>query len=405
MFKKKTNVSQNSVDRLPEFSYIKADDIYMDSACQSMRPQPVIDSLTNYYLNNNACGGRVKYQWGQKVDSEIEATRDLVINYLGLPKKDYICSFTLNTTYGINLILSQLSQNTYKQVVTSEIEHNSVFLPTIELAKRLKIKRLVLNRSDDGSLIYGQNDIANSILVVNAVSNIDGRSLTNLKQVVKDVHSANGIVIIDAAQAMAHNHEMLAGCNADAICFSAHKMYAASLGVIVIKKSLLKTLSHNFIGGGMVSSVQQQTYSLLPDEMTSQLEPGLQSYDAIISLKKAIEWLKTVKPNGLTPSEHIAKLSTQLYDGLSNIPGIIMFNRTPSATTTFYSNNIDAHRLAIFLSTYGIMVRSGYFCCHYYLLEKLKMPPLLRLSIGLHTTENDIIKTIEIITKIMKGQK
>ncbi|MEI7539516.1 MAG: aminotransferase class V-fold PLP-dependent enzyme [Candidatus Saccharibacteria bacterium] len=402
MFSKKQNI-QNTTDRLPDFNYINNSDIYMDTSCQSMRPQPVIDAIANYYQTYNACGSRVKYKWGQRVDSAVEATRELVINYLGLPQKEYVCSFTLNTTFGINLILNQLPKGYYEQVITSEIEHNSVFLPTIELAKRLEIDRKVLKRADDGSLIYTKTDLNKSVIVVNATSNIDGRLLLNIKQLIKDAHTAGGIVIIDAAQAAAHYQDLLFGCQADAFCFSAHKMYAASLGVIVIKKDLIRSLDKHFVGGGMVSAVQEQGYDLLPDDLNSWLEPGLQAYGEIISLKRAIEWLSEVKPQGLKPAEYIHKISKQLYDGLSEIPGLTILNKQPSSVISVYSNNVDAHRLAIFLSAAGIMVRSGYFCCHYYLIEKLQLPPLLRISIGLHTTEDDVTKTIKTLKKVLKA--
>lgn len=404
VFSKKANSIQNPVDRLSEFSYIDISDIYMDSACQSMRPQPVIDALNEYYQTYNACGERVKYDWGNKVDAKTEATREAVINFLKLSQKDYSCSFTLNTTYGINLILSQLPEGTYEQVITSEIEHNSVFLSTIELAKRLNITRKVLERSDDGGLIYSQEDLKKAVIVVNAMSNIDGRLLVNIKQLIKDTHKAGGIVIIDAAQTMAHYHEILTGCEADAFCFSAHKMYSSSLGVIVIRKELLKQLDIKFIGGGMVSAVKHDSYQLLPEkEMYSWLEPGLQAWGEIISLGRAVEWLENVKPHGLKPAEYIAKISQQLYDGLLSVPGLKILNNQASSVISVYSENIDAHRLAIFLSGAGIMVRSGYFCCHYYLIEKLHMPPMLRFSIGLHTTETDIIKTIETLKKFTRG--
>lgn len=403
MFRKKTDVVQNSNHRLKEFSYLKNDDVYMDSACQSVRPQLVIDSLNEYYKTYNACGGRVKYKWGQKVDAQIEATRELVIDYLGLSKKDYVCSFTLNTTYGLNLVLGQLPSGIYEQVITSEIEHNSVFLPTIELAKRLGIKRKILKRNDDGGLNYQLEDLKKSVVVINSASNIDGRLLTNVKQLIQDTHKQGGIVILDAAQTMAHCIDSISGCEADAICFSAHKMYSASLGVVVIKKSLLKSLNISNVGGGMVASVSEQDYKLLPDDIVSWLEPGLQSYGEIICLKKSIEWLKSVRPDGQKSSDYISKLSKKLYTGLQEIPGINILNNKPSSVISVYSEKVDAHRLAIFLSASGIMVRSGYFCCHYYLLEKLKLPPLLRFSIGLHTTEADIEKTIEIMKKITKG--
>jgi cysteine desulfurase/selenocysteine lyase len=180
-------------------------------------------------------------------------------------------------------------------------------------------------------------------------------------------------------------------------------MYAASLGVIVIRKDLLKTLKIGMVGGGMVTSVSEHGYTLHPDDMASRLEPGLQAYGEIISLKHAIEWLKTVKPQGQKPSEYIEMISNKLYSGLLEIPGLTMFNKTPSSVISVCSQKVDAHRLATFLSASGIMARSGYFCCHYYLLEKLNMPPLLRFSVGLHTTESDINKTIEVMKKITKG--
>jgi len=400
MFRRKAEPVSDS-NRLPEFNYLGSNNVYLDSSCQSLRPLPVIEAMDEYYKNYGACSGRVKYQWGQKVDSIVEETRELVIDYLGLSNKDYVCSFTLNTTYGINLILSQLPTGKHKRIVTSEIEHNSVFLPTMTHAKRLGIERKVLPRTDDGSLIYDKSDLNQSIVVVNTTSNIDGRLLSNLKQLVRDTHAANGIVILDAAQTVAHHRDLLDNCGADAICFSAHKTYAASLGVIVIKKALLETLEISFIGGGMVSDVKEQSYQMFSDDMAAWLEPGLQSYAEIISLNTAIKWLKSLKPGGLKSAEYLDKLSKQLFDGLSDVPGIEIINREPSTILGFYSKKIDSHRLATFLSASGIMTRSGYFCCHYYLMETKKLPPLLRISIGLHNTEGDIEKTVEAIKKIV----
>jgi cysteine desulfurase/selenocysteine lyase len=399
MLRKKDKAIQTTSDRLPEFGYLKTSDVYMDSACQSLRPQPVIDALNSYYHDNNACGERVKYKWGQIVDSHIIATRQAVLDYLKLSKKDYICSFALNTTAGINLILNQLPAGYYQQVVTSEIEHNSVFLPTMELAKRLNIKRLILKRDKDGSLIYTKSDIEKAIVVVNATSNIDGRQLVNIKQLINDVHNAGGKIIIDAAQAVAHYSKLLEGCPADAFCFSAHKMYASSLGVIVIRKDLLRSLDIKFVGGGMVTSVKKDSFELLPDEPEAWLEPGLQAYGEIMSLEQSIKWLGTVRPDGLKPADYVAKLSKQFYDGLKDIPNLQIFNQQPASVISLSSKTVDSSRLAVFLSDAGIMARSGYFCCHYYLIEQLKKPQLLRFSLGIHNTEADITKTLETLKK------
>ncbi|MDD4308364.1 MAG: aminotransferase class V-fold PLP-dependent enzyme, partial [Thermoplasmata archaeon] len=120
----KTSTDSQNVS---DFSYLKEDNIYFDSACQTLRPKPVIDAMTDYFYRYNACGGRVKYDWGKKVDQKILDTRNQVLSLLGKSSSEYVVAFTLNTTYGINLVLEQLPPK-FTKVVTSEIEHNSVFL-------------------------------------------------------------------------------------------------------------------------------------------------------------------------------------------------------------------------------------------------------------------------------------
>jgi selenocysteine lyase/cysteine desulfurase len=88
--------------------------------------------------------------------------------------------------------------------------------------------------------------------------------------------------------------------------------------------------------------------------------------------------------------------------GFRAIPSVTLLNEQPSTIISFYSDKVDAHRLAIFLSAQGMMARSGYFCCHYYLDASKKMPPMLRLSLGLNNTEAQINKVIETIGTIVK---
>ena len=113
---------------MEDFGYLRDGDVYLDSACQSLRPQPVIDALNRYYTEHNSCGERVKYAWGRKTDELVEDTRAAILKYLKLKSKDYSVSFTLNTTYGINLLLQQFKEGIFKKVMTSDIEHNSPFL-------------------------------------------------------------------------------------------------------------------------------------------------------------------------------------------------------------------------------------------------------------------------------------
>ena len=387
-------------ERTSGFEYLKRQDVYFDGACQSLRPQPVIDSLVEYYQKHNSCGERVKYQWGKITDQKVEQTRDQVLKLLKLKKRDYFVSFTLNTTYGINLLLSQFDFKAtgIKTIVTSDIEHNSVFLATQSAATRAKLERLVLSREADGSLPISEIP-DNSLVVINVMSNIDGRTLKNLKDIIIYVHQKQGIIILDAAQAMAHNYQLLQETEADAICFSAHKMYSASLGVMVVRKTLLENLNLTFLGGGMVDDVEKNSYLLSAehdDKIHTAFEAGLQAWGEIIALGAALFWLEKLPASA---KECLESCETKLFDFLKSQPKIHCLNQEKSTTFSFYVEGINSHLLAEALSDQNIMVRSGYFCVQYYLDHKMHFPPLVRVSLGYQTTESDINKLIAILRK------
>lgn len=387
----------------PGFDYLAGDEVYLDSACQTLRPQPVIDALTDYYVTHNACGDRVKYAWGKQVDEQVEATRDAVLTALGLPARHYTTSFTLNTTYGINLLLQQLPAGRFRRVVTTHTEHNSVFLSTMSYARRAGVERMLLDRTPEGELIYSDTDLTDAVVVLSAMNNVDGAETPGLTDLVDRTQRAGGIVIVDAAQAFGHAPSTLRGLTADAVCFSAHKAYSASLGVVAAKKELLTSLDVSFIGGGQVTSVTGDEYELF-DEPHTRLEPGLQAWGEIIALGAALKWLGL---DGKNPDdtrevrEH--ELASALHDGLAGLPNLRMLSSRGSSLVTVVPERVDGHRLATFLSKAGVMVRSGHFCAHHWLIEREGLPPLVRFSLGAHNTTADIDKAVATMAPLMKG--
>ncbi len=386
---------------MKDFDYLAKSDIYLDSACQSLRPRQVIDALNRYYTRHNSCGERVKYAWGRQTDELVEETRDLILKYLKLKKKDYSVSFTLNTTYGINLLLNQFKDGIFQKVVTSEIEHNSPFLSTMTFAKRRQIPRIVMEREDDGSIELDRYDFTNALVVVNCASNIDGRKLSNVEDLVKKVHKQKGIIIIDAAQALAHSPEILYKTQADAICSSAHKMYGPSLGFMIVRRDLFKIIETSFIGGGMVDDVEKEGYILSaesPNHAYTKFESGLQAWGEIVAFGEAIKWL-----NGRTKTdkENFRRQYERLFDYLSAQERIRLVNTEPNPTISFYIDGLDSHLVGGALSNEGIMARTGYFCVHYYLDHVKHYPPLIRFSMGYHIRPSDIDKTIEIFERML----
>lgn len=377
---------------MEDFDFLGNGEVYLDSACQSLRPRCVIDALTKYYTDHNSCGERVKYKWGRETDELVEATREKVLKYVGLKARKYTVSFTLNTTYGINLILSQIDANKFSKIMTSEIEHNSPFLSTMAFSKRTGLPREVMKRNEDGTIPISDYDFTKSIVVVNAASNFDGRKLLNISELCKIVHKAGGILIIDAAQAMAHSVDVLRGVEVDAICFSAHKLYAPSLGVIVWRDDLNESLLPLWLGGGMVDDVKVESYQLSSenkDHKYTRFESGLQAWGEIIGLGAALDWLSNLSKKDW---KNLENNYTEVYDFLANSPKVHLVNHEANPTMSFYVEGLDSHLLGEALSRENIMARTGYFCVHYYLDHVLKMPPLMRFSLGLHNRPEDVEK-------------
>lgn len=383
-----------------DFDYLDEKSVYLDAACQSLRPRPVIEALNQYYLEHNSCGERVKYPWGEKTDAMVEVARQKTLKLLKLKAKDYFVSFTLNTTYGINLLLNEISSEYVKKVFTSDIEHNSPFLATMAMAQRLGVPRVVLERNGDGSLPLDEN-FAKAVVVVNCAANFDGRQLVNLKEVVKKVHADGGLIIIDAAQAMAHYYEMLEKTEADAICFSAHKMYAPSLGVMVVRRDLVPKLTQNIIGGGMVDDVFADHYLLSAeankDHVHTIFEAGLMAWGEICAYSVAVDWLIS---RTKADKKRLESCTQELDDFLRSNSKVKMVGAQANPTMSFYVEGLDSHLLGAALGKQGIMARTGYFCAHYYLDKVCKYPPLVRFSLSYATRESDIERVKEVMKNV-----
>ena len=386
---------------MKDFDYLGKGEVYLDAACQSLRPRPVINALEEYYTKFNSCGERVKYPWGIETDRRVEATRKKVIKYLKLKAKDYFVSFTLNTTYGINLILAQLDYSKFSHIITTDIEHNSPFLSSLSYAKKYGLEREVISRNPDGSVPL-DSDFTKAVVILNCAGNFDGRKLLNIKDLIKKVHKQGGIVLIDAAQAMAHSPEILYKQEPDAIFFSAHKLYAPSLGGMIIRKDLLPKIETSFIGGGMVDDVTKESYLLSaenPEHIYTKFESGLQAWGEIIALGTAIDWLE-----GLSKKDHknLEENYTRLYEFLKSSEKVHLVNEEANPTMSFYIEGVDSHLLGSALGDEKIMARTGYFCVHYYLDKVRKFPPLIRFSLGYHNRPEDVDKVIEKMEKIVK---
>jgi selenocysteine lyase/cysteine desulfurase len=289
-------------------------------------------------------------------------------------------------------------------VITTHTEHNSVFLPTIAFAKRHGIERILLDRDPStGRLIWNDDDLRDALVVVSAMNNVDGAATIGLRELVAATHAAGGVVVVDAAQAAPHALDTVHGLEADAIAFSAHKIYGASLGAVATRNELLESLELGFVGGGQVATVSESSYELMAD-LHTRLEPGLQAWAEIEALDAALTWLDGFeRGTGETLHARETRLAEALWDGLASAGKARMLGTRGTGLVTIVPERVDGHMFAGFLAKAGIMVRSGYFCAHHWLKDQLDIKPAVRFSLGAHNTDEDVARTLEVTGRLLKG--
>ncbi|HEX9013881.1 MAG TPA: aminotransferase class V-fold PLP-dependent enzyme, partial [Anaerolineaceae bacterium] len=62
--------------------------VYLDTACQSLRPRQVIDAINQYYLKSSACSGRSMHRLAAEVTRSCDDARAAVAKFLGASKKE-----------------------------------------------------------------------------------------------------------------------------------------------------------------------------------------------------------------------------------------------------------------------------------------------------------------------------
>ena len=342
--------------------------IYLDNACQSLRPDQVIRAMDEYYEEYPACGGRSVHSMATRVSVAIDDTRSSLADFFGTDDPDcYI--FTKNTTEGLNTAAYGLGLKKGDVVVTTDTEHNSNHVPWLFLEENTGIKRRMSKSGEDGVFdmesFKACMDRDVKVVSVQHTSNVTGSSVP-VKAVTEIAHDYGATVIIDGAQAAPHMPVDLKKIDADIYCLSMHKMLGPSgMGIMYGKKEVLEKLRPLTLGGGTVGLATYDSVSLAP--VPDRFEAGLLNYAGIIGTKAAIDYLSKVGMENVERWD--AELLKRAFANLEDAKGLhIVGPDQPGKRCGILSFNIDglvSHDIAMMLdSMSGVMIRSGMHCAH-----------------------------------------
>ena len=382
--------------------------IYFDSAATSQKPKQVIEAIKEFYEKHNANVHRAVHTLSQEASELYENAHEEVAKFINADSMEEII-FVRGTTEAINLVayawvLPNLERE--DEVLVTLMEHHSNIVPWENLSKTKGFQVKYVEVNDDGTLDYESFEDAISrktkIVCLLHVSNVTG-IINDVKRVVKIAHEYGSLVLVDGAQSVPHLPVDVKDLDVDFLAFSGHKMLGPTgIGVLYGKREILERMPPFHGGGEMIREVTfdkiTRRCSISWNDLPWKFEAGTPNICGGVGLMAAIKYLKNIGMENVTVYEktltryamqHMQKCKTVKIYGPEDASvkcGIIPFD----------VDGLGSHDVALFLDSYGIMIRSGFHCAQP-LHEKLRLKSSARASFYIYNTREEIDRFVEVL--------
>lgn len=309
--------------------------------------------------------------------------------------------FSSSATESLNTAILGLDLHG-SEVITTEIEHNSVLRPLNTMVQEKTIDLRIAGRDQTGAI--SANTIKQLItpntklIVVNHCSNVSGEVL-NISEIAEVAHNNNALLLVDASQSAGTIDIDCSDWQIDMLAFTGHKsLYGIpGTGGLYVRPGInLKPLKSG--GTGVLSE-----YPYQPDKMPIKFEAGTQNLPGIIALSAGLDFIESVGIENIRL--HKKKLYAKMEAELSSLPGLKTFKpliNNSYSNFTFAIEGFSPEEINYYLdSSFNIIVRSGLHCAPL-ALQSLKIPNdgSVRVSPSYFTSESDIDLLITAIKEI-----
>lgn len=374
--------------------------VYMDSGATSLKPTCVLDKMDEYYKKYGVNIHRGVYNLSYQASLEYDKARETIAKFINALDREII--FTRNATEALNLaslIYGEKYLNSGDEVISSYLDHHSCILPWMKMCEKKQAVLKYIPLSDDGRITVENFKKVltdkTKVVAINYYSNVMGYR-SPIEEIIKIAHEKGAIVIVDAAQAVAHEKIDVKALDCDFLAFSGHKMFGPTgVGILYGKKEILKKLDPLYYGGDMNENVEPDYVEV--KEVPYRFEAGTPAIAEGIGLATAVNYLESIGYEYL--HEYPMMLYKYTMDKLKDVKGITIYNKSPELPIiAFNIDGVHPHDAATIFDEAGICLRAGHHCAQ--LLTKwLKTNGTLRGSFYIYNTIDDCDKFVETIKK------
>lgn len=376
--------------------------IYFDSAATSLKPQSVIEAMTQYYTSDFGTVHRAVYEWASKATAAYSQVREAVRAFLNAAYFDEIV-FTKGTTEAINLVAASYGKAVLKpgdEVIISAMEHHSNIVPWQLICKATGAQLKVIPMNEKGELILEAYQALLSsktrIVSIAHISNALG-TINPIEQMISLAHNVGAKVMIDGAQSAPHMPIDVQALDADFFAFSGHKAFGPSgIGILYGKRELLELMPPYQGGGDMIETVsfEKTTFQKPP----LKFEAGTPNISGVMGLHAAIKYIESLGRTHIAAYEH--ELLTYATAKLQTISSLKIIGTATSKGPIISFTIAGAHPLDIgtFLDAHKICIRTGNQCAQP-ALQHFGLTQVSRLSFAPYNTFEEIDTFVDALAK------
>jgi len=372
--------------------------VYLDNAATTQKPLKVIETISNFYLHENANVHRSVHHLGERATIAYEGSRDKVRKFINAEKSREII-FTRGTTESINLVAATYGASSLEagdEIVITEMEHHSNIVPWQLLCRQKGAVLRVLPIDDRGQLVMeeleGLLTERTKLVALCHVSNSLG-TINPVKEVIQQAHERGIPVLVDGAQAAPHLKVDVRDLDADFYTFSSHKMFGPTgVGVLYGKERLLEAMPPYQSGGDMISMVtfEETRYNTLPYKF----EAGTPNIADVIGFGTALDYLDGVGMDLIADNDR--KIVSYAAARAETVEGLRLIGTAEEKVgiVSFVVEGIHPHDMGTILDRQGIAIRAGHHCAMP-VVKHFNVPATARASFAIYNTFEEVDRLFE----------
>jgi len=375
--------------------------VYLDHAATSWpKPTSVRKAVDRCMGESGGNPGRGSHRLAVRAAEEIFTCRELAGQLFDCAPERVVC--TAGATAGINMAIDGFVRQG-DHVLISNMSHNAVYRPVYALARqgRITFDLYTANGTEEECLrsIAARCTPQTRLVVVTHGSNICGN--TEPLEAIGAFCRQKGILLVaDGAQSGGHLPISVDRMGITALCLPGHKglLGPQGCGLLLLGKDA-PDCAPLVLGGSGSRSLEPG----MPGELPEHLEAGTLPTPALAGLAAGIRTVLRETTEGI--HRNAVLLGNRFCRESAHLPGIRFYGKTGGSVISFTVDGYSPARIAEFLNSRGICVRSGYHCAP---LAHRALGSIdtgtVRVSFGYGNTRKDVQRLVDALYHLQRDE-